>query len=143
MTAALCAGLPAVPAAVIPMTVISIWVYICFPARRSCLQSRRTELKWSRENAEDYEFPDSWHGKVYFIRCVNPPVCDRRMRSIQCRTYPLAPHIDDYGRLSLIYNVSDLPYVCPLIEDKITLNRDFIQATYTVWKHLIRESPYL
>ena len=61
------------------------------------------------------------------------------MRSIQCRTYPLAPHIDDYGRLSLIYNVSDLPYVCPLIEDKITLNRDFIQATYTVWKHLIRD----
>ena len=96
-------------------------------------------IKWSCENAEDYEFPVSWHGKVYFIRCVNPPVCDRKMRSIQCRTYPLAPHIDDFGRLSLIYNVSDLPYVCPLIEDRITLNRDFIQATYTVWKHLIRD----
>lgn len=26
-------------------------------------------LGWSWAYAEDYEFPESWHGKVYFLRC--------------------------------------------------------------------------
>ena len=94
---------------------------------------------WSSEPAEDYEFPKSWKGNVYFIRCKNPPCCPREKRPIQCRTFPLLPHIDEEGELYLVYNDVDLPYKCPLIEDEIPLEERFIQATYTAWKHLIED----
>ncbi|MEG2199634.1 MAG: hypothetical protein RRY25_05045, partial [Anaerovorax sp.] len=39
----------------------------------------------------------------------------------------------------LIYSPAVLPYSCPLIRDKIPLEKPFINATYTVWKHLIQD----
>lgn len=96
-------------------------------------------LRWNYEMAEDYEYPDSWSGKVWFIRCKNPPLCEREMRPIQCRTYPLAPHIDEDGNLHMIINTSPLPYTCPLIEDDMKLNEDFIDVTYEAWKLLISD----
>lgn len=96
-------------------------------------------LRWSAEYAEDFDFPPSWKGKVYFVRCKTPPICPREKRPMQCRTFPLTPHIDDNGVLSLIFNDVELPYECPLIEEDIDLDSDFIKATYTCWKHLIRD----
>ena len=96
-------------------------------------------LSWSEENTEDYDFPASWKGKVFFVQCQGPSNCNRLMRPMQCRTFPLSPHIDDEGILSLVYNDMDLPYRCPLIEDEMPLNDSFIQATFTVWKHLIED----
>ncbi|MFA6809372.1 MAG: hypothetical protein WCR27_10325 [Eubacteriales bacterium] len=96
-------------------------------------------LNWNYEMAEDYEFPDSWSGKVYFIRCKTPPYCDRNMRPLQCRIYPLAPHITCDNNLILILSTANIPYICPLIEKKMELNKDFIKATYTVCKRLIKD----
>ena len=96
-------------------------------------------LEWTEDRAEDYEFPDSWKGKVCFINCKTPPVCPREKRPIQCRTFPLTPHLDENDELSLIYNDLELPYACPLIYEGIPLNDDFVKATLTVWKHLIRD----
>ncbi|MEY8367975.1 hypothetical protein AALA24_04320 [Anaerovoracaceae bacterium 42-11] len=96
-------------------------------------------LTWSAEYAEDYEFPESWTGKVYFVRCKTPPICPRERRPMQCRTFPLTPHIDEDGVLSLVLNDSDLPYSCPLIAEKIELDPAFVKATYTCWKHLLRD----
>ncbi len=96
-------------------------------------------LTWTVEKAEDYDFPDSWSGNIYFVRCKTPPFCPRNMRPFQCRTFPLAPHITEEGVLTLIYNDETLPYRCPLIDEKTPLNDDFIKATYTVWSHLIRD----
>ncbi|WP_424959827.1 hypothetical protein [Ihubacter sp. mB4P-1] len=96
-------------------------------------------LTWSAENAEDFDFPDSWKGKVYFVRCKTPPVCPREKRPLQCRTFPLTPHIDAAGNLSLILNDVELPYLCPLIEDELPLSPAFVKATLTCWKHLIRD----
>ena len=135
-------------------------------------------LTWNYDDAEDYEFPDSWHGKVPFICCNTPPVCDRSMRPIQCRTYPVAPHLlsgDDVSEEKLILILSDIdaPYICPLIEENsvsvsgcddngddnddlelqniktvsetgrlsgdLKLDERFLKATYTVWKHLIKD----
>lgn len=96
-------------------------------------------LNWTVENAEDFEFPDSWRGKIYFVKCKTPPVCPRKKRPFQCRTFPLTPHLYEDGTLELIYNDEALPYLCPLIEDEIPLNDDFVKATYTVWSHLIRD----
>ena len=99
-------------------------------------------LSWTAEPAEDYEFPDSWNGDVYFVRCQDPPHCPRHKRPLQCRTYPLAPRLTDEGVLILIKNDENLPYTCPLIVNDMELSDDFIRATYTVWSHLIRD-PFI
>lgn len=96
-------------------------------------------LHWSSEKAEDFDFPESWKGKVYFVRCKTPPICPREKRPMQCRTFPLTPHIDENEVLSLVWNGIELPYQCPLIEEEFPLDPNFIKATYTCWKHLIRD----
>ncbi|MCR4600157.1 MAG: hypothetical protein K5767_00260 [Clostridia bacterium] len=97
-------------------------------------------LTWTEDDVENYDFPESWTGKVFFVNCNTPPHCPRDKRPIQCRTFPLAPHImQQTGELVLIYNDVELPYRCPLIEDDISLDGAFVRATYTAWKHLIRD----
>ena len=34
-------------------------------------------LEWSKERAEDYDFPDSWKGTIYFVKCADPSKCRR------------------------------------------------------------------
>ncbi|MCL1808423.1 MAG: hypothetical protein FWG42_01485 [Clostridiales bacterium] len=96
-------------------------------------------LKWNAEWAQDYDFPKSWRGKAYFVRCEGPQRCTRRLRPIQCRTFPLAPHIGNDGTLSLILHSDELPYSCPLIAQKTPLNERFVRATYTAWKRLLMD----
>lgn len=96
-------------------------------------------LTWSEESTEDYVFPPSWKGKVYFVKCADAPHCPREKRPIQCRTFPLKPHFLDEGHLTLIWDNDTLPYECPLIKERRSLNEDFIKATYTVWRHLVRD----
>ena len=116
----------------------SLGIYL-LPGEEKLFSGDEEWLGWSWAYAEDYEFPDSWHGKVYFLQCLNAPHCDRAMRPLQCRTFPLAPHLDEDGELCMIYQNGPVPYTCPLITDKIPLNDDFVKATYTVWKRLIRD----
>lgn len=96
-------------------------------------------LDWSEESAEELGLPESWGDTVHFVHCKTPPRCPREKRPLQCRTFPLTPHLSEDGELTLIYNDMDLPYRCPLIEEEIPLNDDFVQATQTVWEHLIRD----
>lgn len=96
-------------------------------------------LTWSEERAEDYAFPDSWKGTVYFVRCKTPPHCPREKRPIQCRTFPLAPHFMEDDRLVMILNDLELPYRCPLIADKMTLNPDFLKTTHHCWERLVKD----
>lgn len=96
-------------------------------------------LRWTVEDAADFDFPDSWFGKIYFVTCLNAPNCPREQRPLQCRFFPLAPHLDEDGMLRLILSDLELPYECPLISRGISLEPAFIRATYTVWKHLIRD----
>lgn len=116
----------------------SLGIYL-LPGEEKLFSGDEEWLGWSWAYAEDYEFPDSWRGKVYFLRCLNAPHCDRAMRPLQCRTFPLAPHIDEDGELCMIYQNGPVPYTCPLITDKIPLNDDFVKATYTAWKRLIED----
>lgn len=109
------------------------------PGEEKLFTGRENWLKWSVEDAEDFEFPDSWRGKVYFIRCKTPPHCPRERRPLQCRFYPLAPYLSEEGEFSLILSPAELPYRCPLITERIPLQESFIKATYTVWKRLIRD----
>jgi len=109
------------------------------PGEEKIFSRREDWLKWDSLSAEEYEFPESWHGKIHFLKCLKAPFCDRKKRPLQCRTFPLAPHLDDDDNLYLIYHSSKLPYSCPLITDKISLNEDFIKATYEAWSRLITD----
>ena len=109
------------------------------PGEEKLFTRKEGWLKWNVEDADDFEFPDSWHGKVYFVRCKTPPHCPREIRPLQCRFYPLAPYLSKEGTFHLILSPAELPYQCPLITEKIPLQESFIKATYTVWRHLIRD----
>ncbi|MBR0596729.1 hypothetical protein [Sinanaerobacter chloroacetimidivorans] len=109
------------------------------PGEEKLFTRKEPWLKWSVEDAEDYEFPDSWHGKIYFTRCKTPPHCPREMRPLQCRFFPLAPYLTETGDFTLIWSPVELPYQCPLIQEKMELEPSFIKATHTVWKRLIKD----
>ena len=109
-------------------------------------------LSWEELDTEEYDFPASWKGKVFFVNCRGPEHCRRSLRPIQCRTFPLKPclarEVEDPSRilyreegeeLALILSDDALPYHCPLIESRAKLDEAFIKATYTVWKHLMRD----
>ncbi len=96
-------------------------------------------LQWSISDAADFEFPLSWKGKIYFIRCKTPPLCPREHRPLQCRTYPLMPHLDEDDNLSIILSDIETPYNCPLICEGQKLQDSFYKANLTVWKRLITD----
>lgn len=98
-----------------------------------------SDYRWTEESTEEFDFPESWKGKVFFLHCMNPPHCHRQQRPLQCRTFPLLPHLTAEDELIMIYDDTELPYQCPLIDREIPLNDDFVKATHTVWKHLIRD----
>ena len=54
-------------------------------------------LTWDSLSTDEYELPGSWKGKIFFVRCKTPPHCPRHMRPMQCRTFPLTPHLDEDG----------------------------------------------
>lgn len=93
----------------------------------------------SKENTKYYEYPKSWNGDVFFIRCKTPPTCNRKLRPIQCRTFPLTPFINEDNKLQMIYEIDNSIYICPLIKEKIKLNQDFIEKTYYAWSLLIKD----
>ena len=96
-------------------------------------------MELSEGRAEDHDLPESWEGEAFFGRCKTPPVCPRGRRPIQCRTFPLAPHINEDGELIMIYNDLELPYACPLIEEEIPLEDEFVNETLDVWRELITD----
>lgn len=109
------------------------------PGEEKMFTRKENWLAWGWTSADEYEFPESWHGKVFFLQCKAAGFCPRENRPLQCRTFPLAPHLTEDGTLCMIWHSGELPYTCPLIEERQILNERFIRATYTVWSHLIRE----
>ena len=89
-------------------------------------------------DSSQIRYPHSWKDGIYLVKCVNPPRCDRSIRPIQCRTFPLVPHISKNGEFHLVLDETEFPYECPILRDHIKLNDDFIKVTYEVWKMLIR-----
>jgi hypothetical protein len=89
-------------------------------------------------DAKELDFPHYWKGDVCLVKCINPPRCDRSIRPIQCRTFPLVPHISKNGEFHLVLDASEFPYECPLIENHIDFRKDFLTETFEVWKMLIR-----
>ena len=113
-----------------------------FPGEHQLLKDPEVDtgwLEWETQDPWELGFPDSWTEPVYFVKCKTPPVCPRKWRPLQCRTFPLKPVIADTGVLELIWNDDELPYECPLIEGNWPIHDNFYKATYTVWSHLLRD----
>lgn len=89
-------------------------------------------------DAKEIKYPHSWKDKIYLVKCINPPKCNRNIRPIQCRTFPLIPHISKNGKFHLILDETEFPYKCAIVNNNIKLNNDFISETYDVWKKLIQ-----
>lgn len=89
-------------------------------------------------DSKEVDFPPSWKEDVFMVECINPPRCDRSIRPIQCRTFPLIAHISKDRKLHLILDENEIPYECPIMKDNIRLNEDFIKVTYKVWEILIQ-----
>ena len=100
-------------------------------------------LIWREDDPEEHGLPCNWPNPAYFVRCKTPPKCPRELRPFQCRTFPLKPFINSDGILTLVYNLDDLPYKCPLAWQAMELTEDFVKATYTVWYHLLRDPAVL
>ena len=109
------------------------------PGEEQVFTQQEDWLTWSTERAEDYTYPESWSGDVYFIQCRGDKDCDRAIRPIQCRTFPLEPFIDEQGYFKLILYPGRLRYTCPLIAGRLPLEERFYRATYTVWKRLLQD----
>ena len=88
-------------------------------------------------DSSEIKYPHSWKDSIYLVKCKNPPKCDRSIRPIQCRTFPLVPHISKNGEFHLVLDETEFPYICPIIRDHIKLNEALINVTYEIWKKLI------
>lgn len=116
----------------------NLGIYL-YPGEEKIFSRKESWLKWEVENAEDFEFPDSWRGKIYFVKCNGVMQCVREFRPLQCRFFPVSPHITLDGTLILIRYQDNLPYDCPLLGEKKALDQNFLRATYTVFRRLIKD----
>jgi hypothetical protein len=112
----------------------NIGMYL-LPGEEEMFTGKEDWLKWERHKVKFYDFPPSWKGTVNFVICNK--YCPRKMRPLQCRFYPLAPHLLRDGSLLIIYDPSDSPYECPLITGKMKLSAKFVSTVYEVWHILL------
>ncbi|MHB1126105.1 MAG: DNA-methyltransferase [Bacillota bacterium] len=101
------------------------------PGEHTMFSGQEDWLVWEEHETEAYEFPPSWTGAAYFVRCTKS--CPRQQRPLQCRTYPLAPHILPNGVLALIKETLPLPYHCPILENSMEIRQDFIENLFQAW----------
>lgn len=107
------------------------------PGEIHCFSEKESWFVVEKQNPKQYDFPASWQNDtVYFLLCSGS--CPRHKRPIQCRSFPLAPHIDFNERLHVIWETLELPYKCPLIENDENLNLYFITNIFWGWKKLIK-----
>jgi len=114
----------------------SLGMYL-FPGEEAMFTGQEDWLVWEKHDPKKYDFPESWTFPVYFIKCSK--ACPRELRPLSCRFYPVTPHIFKSGNWVLIYETMDLPYLCPLIEEKITLEPAFVETTAKAWEVLLKD----
>lgn len=89
-------------------------------------------------STDEYEFCPAWQGRVTFIMCTRP--CPRHRRPVECRTFPLTPHLDRDGRLELRLDDDGL-HLCPLVRDGRIgrLQPQFVYGVRRAWRLLLRD----
>ena len=88
-----------------------------------------------KQSADEYEFCPSWQGEFYFLKCTGN--CPRSKRPIQCRTFPLEPHLRLDGMLEMIIT-PDYEFLCPLVKKGISsIHSAFVKNTKLAWTMLL------
>ena len=112
-----------------------------FPGEECMFTGRENWLRWEMRDPAGDDFPQSWKSPVHFVRCAKP--CPREQRPLSCRFFPLSPHLLRDGTLFLIHETMALPYSCPLIEKKMPLRTDFVDAVARCWKEMLKDPRLL
>ena len=119
--------------------VLTDMVLYLLPGEEEMLENESDWFEIYYETTNEYVYPPSWDGEVYYIKCPTPPHCNRKLRPIQCRSFPLSPHLDKDNNLHLIYDEDDMTYQCPIIAEKRELDDDFLNRIFKMWKRLIED----
>ena len=109
-----------------------------YPGEEVMFDGEEDWLTYSRHSTEDYEFCPEWQGELTFIMCTRP--CPRERRPVECRSFPLAPHLNDEGELELRLDDDGL-HLCPLVQsgDMGLLDPDFVYGVGRAWDILLRD----
>lgn len=118
-----------------PVPEDSMGIYL-FPGEEELQREDPDWLYWEEEE-------DTILGDIWFVRCRAPLHCHRLHRPLQCRMFPLLPHLMPGNRLVLIWNDMDLPYACPILEQEAPISEEWMKAVYEVWETLLTEPSVL
>ena len=118
------------------------YIYL-LPGEKEYLESVGCDMHIERQKREEHDLPKSWGEYVYIVRCPGMEKCDRRLRPIQCRTFPLQPCISDDGELEMALYYMDVPYSCPFVEGRMPVSDDFRRAAHKAWTELIADKAIM
>ena len=96
-------------------------------------------LTWKFRLARNHDFPPEWKGYVQFVIC--DATCPRERRPIQCRSFPLAPYLDEEGNLGVTLDTLTGSLICPLVRspEKHELSAKFVESVLEAWRILIKD----
>ncbi len=111
-------------------------IYLLPLEYESMIKGREFEkhLRMTRHTNKIYEMPPKIKS-LYFVYCSDSAHCLRDHRPIQCRTYPLEPHIEA-GELYMIVQQEQI-HQCPLLKQEKSWRPEFVKGVYEGWKLLI------
>lgn len=109
-----------------------------YPGEETMFTGQEDWLEWRHPKAKHHGFPPWWTARVTMVRCLVP--CPRWRRPLQCRLYPLAPHLLRQGELLLILDPVEVPYRCPLVEEEVPLQEVFVEAVWQAWRAMLNDS---
>ena len=114
----------------------TLGIYL-YPGEESMYSRHEDWLIWEAQDPRKQFFPASWPSPVYFVKCTR--LCQRELRPLACRFFPLTPHLLRTGELLLIHEDMPLPYKCPLIIKKTLLKRVFIETVAQAWQLMVTD----
>ena len=121
---------------VIPNSNLEMGIYL-YPGEEVMFERTNDAFSWHKQAASDYDFPSDWTGTVDFLYCLGN--CQRVNRPLQCRFFPLAAHLTEDDKLQIIFETWDLPYTCPLIEDRMPILPEYIANIYAAYSILLSD----
>ncbi len=108
-----------------------------FPGEEAMFTRTEDWLEWRFPKAKHHGFPPGWKSRVTMVRCLD--LCPRNQRPLQCRFYPLAPHLLRQRELLLILDPVEVPYRCPLIEEEMVLQEEFVEKVWQAWQIMLQD----
>lgn len=93
-------------------------------------------------NKEIKKFIDESEDYYIFSKCPGPAGCKRSKRSLNCRTFPLEPHVAKEGEVIGLAYAEARDVNCPLIgKPKKIFNSLYIQNTIKFWQEMFECYP--